>query len=73
MFLEHNTSFNNSETLQMSPDGKDLSHIASEITSGRKMDENGEGYSVTASQVVSPEAALDAPVRATGPQTAENP
>ncbi|WP_227507406.1 hypothetical protein, partial [Klebsiella oxytoca] len=53
MFLEHNTSFNNSETLQMSPDGKDLSHIASEITSGRKMDENGEGYSVTASQVVS--------------------
>jgi hypothetical protein len=36
-------NFNNFETLQMSPDGKDLSHIASEITSGRKMDENGEG------------------------------
>jgi hypothetical protein len=40
--------FNNFETLQMSPDGKDLSHIASEITSGRKMDENGEA--VTASR-----------------------
>ena len=73
MFLEHNMDFNNLETMQMSPDGKDLSHIASEITSGRKMDENGEGYSVTASQVVSPEAALDAPVRATGPQTMMNP
>ncbi|EJU28547.1 hypothetical protein HMPREF1144_3923 [Klebsiella sp. OBRC7] len=43
MFLEHNVNFNNFETLRMSPDGKDLSHIASEITSGRKMDENGEG------------------------------
>ncbi|GJK89864.1 hypothetical protein TUM17569_02940 [Klebsiella oxytoca] len=42
MFLEHNVNFNNFETLQMSPDGKDLSHIASEITSGRKRDENGE-------------------------------
>ncbi|MEB8290938.1 hypothetical protein [Klebsiella michiganensis] len=73
MFLEHNGSFNNFETLQMSPDGKDLSHIASEITSGRKMDENGEEYSVTASQSASPEAALDAPVRATGPQTMMNP
>jgi hypothetical protein len=35
--------FNNLETMQMSPDGKDLSHIASEITSGRKMNENREG------------------------------
>jgi hypothetical protein len=40
LFLEHNADFNNVETLEMSPAGRDLPHIASEITSGRKMDEN---------------------------------
>ncbi|PJR59262.1 hypothetical protein CWM52_21550 [Raoultella sp. T31] len=38
MFLEHNAGFNNIETVQMSCKGKDLSHIASEITSEGKME-----------------------------------
>jgi hypothetical protein len=38
LFLEHNAGFNNIETVQMSCKGKDLSHIASEITSEGKME-----------------------------------
>ncbi|KAB8150535.1 hypothetical protein FNV34_00105 [Raoultella ornithinolytica] len=38
MFLEHNAGFNNIETVQMSYKDRDLSHIASEITSGGKME-----------------------------------
>jgi len=38
LFLEHNAGFNNIETVQMSYKDRDLSHIASEITSGGKME-----------------------------------
>ena len=50
MFLDHNAEFNNTETSQMPYTHRDLSHIGSEITYGRKLNErvtvNGAGFFV---------------------------